>query len=91
MLSRRLGQRAGRRILPAAAEAQQRSWKQIYEGPTREFVRSNLADGEYCYRVMALNATMDSEWSVTKCTAVDRFYEHANTHKYTKARRTGCA
>lgn len=45
-------------------------WKQVYEGPEREFLLSDLADGQYCYRVMALNPVTDSEWSATKCTTV---------------------
>ena len=46
------------------------SWILVYEGPLQSLARSNMSDGQYCYRVMAANATSTSEWSASKCTNV---------------------
>ena len=46
------------------------TWQQVYEGPQKGQAFSNLNAGQYCYRVRALNAVTDSEWSTIKCTTV---------------------
>jgi hypothetical protein len=46
------------------------TWDNLYEGPALSKSLSNMAPGEYCYRVRAFNATAYSEWSVVKCTTV---------------------
>jgi hypothetical protein len=43
----------------------------IYRGPNLSFYRSNLSDGEYCYRVRAIILQGEwGPWSETRCTVV---------------------
>ena len=46
------------------------TWDTAYEGPALSINRSNMAPGEYCYRVRAFNSGGNSEWSADKCTTV---------------------
>jgi hypothetical protein len=46
------------------------TWDNLYEGPALSKSLSNMAPGEYCYRVRAFNTTDYSEWSAVKCTTV---------------------
>jgi len=46
------------------------NWGKAYEGSATSINRSNMEDGQYCYRVSAFNAATYSNKSIEKCTIV---------------------
>lgn len=46
------------------------SWATVYNGTERTFNLSGKADGEWCYRVRALNFIVEGDWSTTQCASV---------------------
>jgi len=46
------------------------SWELVFTGTDTSFSRSNMPDGQYCYRVRAIQGETLSPWSEDKCTTV---------------------
>ncbi len=48
----------------------QTTWETAYEGPALSIARSDLAPGQYCYKVRAFGASARSAWTGEQCTMV---------------------